>query len=121
MNSLRMPVSVTLLQRRGGGMAAYERCMARQLNGGSVAQNKRDWLFQRLAELLVDDAKHALDRLTRRVLTFPTGERFSHGVDEGDSAFGIGGSKRRHPDFGSTQDQRFQQHYPSHLRDFASL
>ena len=66
-------------------------------------QDAGDRLFQRLAGLLVDDAKDALDRLAGRFLGLPAGEGRSHGIDEIDAAFGIGGDHgiadagERHP------------------------
>ena len=63
----------------------------RQLNGAAFAQNTGNGLLRRLTGLLVDDAKHALDRLARCLLGLPTGERFGHGIDKADSPFGIRG------------------------------
>ena len=48
----------------------------------------------RLAGVLVDDAKHGVERLAERFAVRPAGQRFRHGVHVGDAAIDVGGDDR---------------------------
>ena len=54
-------------------------------------QHAGDRILEDLAAALVDDAEDVLNRPTQRIRLGQSGERFGHGIDEGDASSDIGG------------------------------
>ena len=66
----------------------------RQPDGGAVPEHLGHGTLQRLAGPRMDETEHHLARLAEGVLEGPAGQRFRHGVQQGDPAVRVRGHHR---------------------------